>query len=151
MSSTEGAALQEIPEEECYRLIAGQQVGRLGVNAEEQPLIFPVNFLMDGTQVVIRTDPGTKLAAAAHAPVTFEVDAIDQQHRSGWSVLIRGRAEEVTGAERAALVERADAGGVRSWAPGEHGHWLRLVAEHVTGRRLVPGNLPPAVDPRAYL
>ena len=151
MSTTDGAALEEIPEEECYRLIAGQQLGRLGVNADQQPLIFPVNFLMDGSVVVIRTDPGTKLSAAANAPVTFEVDAIDQQHRSGWSVLIRGRAEEVTGEERAALIERAGASSVQPWAPGEHGHWLRLVAEHVTGRRLVPGNLPPAVDPRAYL
>lgn len=147
----DGAALEEIPEDECYRLIATQEVGRLGVNAQDYPLIFPVNFAMDGRRVVIRTDPGTKLAAAEHAHVTFEVDSIDQEHRSGWSVLVRGRAEEATGADRAGLIERLHAAHVQPWAPGEHGHWLWLVPEHVTGRRVVPGALPPAVDPRAYL
>lgn len=151
MSTTEDGALQEIPEEDCYRLLAGQQVGRLGVNAENHPLIFPVNFVMDGTSVVIRTDAGTKLAAAAGAPVSFEVDEIDLVHRRGWSVLILGHAQEVTGEERAAIVARTEASGIGPWAPGERGHWLRLVADSVTGRRVVPGHLPPAVDPRAYL
>jgi len=39
---------------------------------------------------------------------------------------------------------------VEPWAPGEHGSWLRLIAHEVTGRRIVPGELP-GVDPRAYL
>ena len=29
------------------------------------------------------------------------------------------------------------------WAPGEHGHWIRLVPKAITGRRIVPGQLPP--------
>jgi hypothetical protein len=28
---------------------------------------------------------------------------------------------------------------------------LRLIVHDVSGRRIVPGELPPAVDPRAYL
>jgi hypothetical protein len=46
---------------------------------------------------------------------------------------------------------------VEPWAPGEHGNWLRLVAHDISGRRIisrrriVPGELPPAVDPRGYL
>ncbi|HLM04282.1 MAG TPA: hypothetical protein VK402_03710 [Blastococcus sp.] len=45
---------------------------------------------------------------------------------------------------------RTRATGVEPWAPGEHGSWLRLIAHEVTGRRIVPGELP-GVDPRAYL
>ena len=148
---TTAPELQEIPADECYRLLATQQVGRLGVNAEHYPLIFPVNFAIDGTVVIIRTNPGTKLSAAAHANVTFEVDQIDQHTRSGWSVLIRGLAEEVTGEHRAELVASTRASNVQPWAPGEHGHWLRLIPQEISGRRIVPGHLPHPIDPRAYL
>ena len=143
--------LQEIPAEECHRLLATQEIGRLAVNAEHHPLVFPVNYAMDGTTVVIRTAPGTKLAAADHANVTFEVDEIDRRTRSGWSVLVRGVAEEVGPEHREDLVARTHATGLQPWAPGEHGRWLRLIPTSVTGRRIVPGELPPAVDPRAYL
>ena len=137
--------------DECYRLLASHEVGRLGVNAEHYPLIFPVNYGVDGTTLVVRTRPGTILRAAQHANVTFEVDEIDRRTRSGWSVLVRAVAEEVGPGHRADLVARTEATGVTPWAPGEHGRWLRLIPTSVTGRRIVPGELPPAVDPRAYL
>jgi nitroimidazol reductase NimA-like FMN-containing flavoprotein (pyridoxamine 5'-phosphate oxidase superfamily) len=145
------ATMREIPADECFRLLATQEVGRLGVNAEHYPLIIPVNYGLDGTTIVVRTHPGTTLSAASHANVTFEVDEIDRRTRSGWSVLVRGLAEEVGAEHRADLVARTHAAGVQPWAPGEHGNWLRLIVHHVTGRRIVPGELPPAVDPRAYL
>jgi uncharacterized protein len=144
--------LQVLSVDSCYQLLATQQIGRLGVNAENYPLIFPVNYALDQAGViVIRTDAGTKLAAADHANVTFEVDYIDQQTRSGWSVLVRGLAEEVTGERRAELIERTKASGVEPWAPGHRGHWLRLVPHSISGRLIVPGELPPAFEPGAYL
>ena len=148
---TADATMAELRIEECYRLLAQHEVGRLGVNAEHYPLIIPVNYALDGTAIIIRTHPGPLLRAASHANVTFEVDDIDRRTRSGWSVLVRGLAEEVDEQHRADLVARTAASGVRPWAPGEHGHWLRIIAHHATGRRIVPGELPPAVDPRAYL
>lgn len=146
-----GATMEELSAEECYRLLRTREVGRLGVNAEHYPLIVPVNYGVDGSSLVIRTHPGTMLRAAAHANVTFEVDDIDQKTRSGWSVLARGQAEEVGTGHRAELVARTHAAGAEPWAPGEHGVWLRVIVHHVTGRRIVPGELPPPVDPRAYL
>lgn len=143
--------LLELAPAECYRLLATHEVGRLGVNAEHYPLVVPVNYGLDGTTLVVRTHPGPVLRAASHANVTFEVDDVDRRTRSGWSVLVRGLAEEVTDAHHADLVARTHASGTEPWAPGEHGSWLRIIAHHVTGRRIVPGELPPAVDPRAYL
>ena len=150
-ASNSERSLQVLTAEECYLLLATQQVGRLGVNADHYPLIFPVNYGLDRGIIVIRTNPGTKLAAAAHANVTFEVDQIDQLTRTGWSVLVRGLAEEVTAEHRAGLLERTRASGVQPWAPGEHGHWLRLIPHAITGRRIVPGELPPAFEPFGYL
>ena len=141
--------LKILNSEDCYRLLATQQIGRLGVNAE--PLIFPVNYALDRDIIVLRLDPGTKLTAANHANVTFEVDEIDQRSRTGWSVLVRGLAEEVTSEHRDELIDRTQASGVQPWAPGTHGHWMRLIPHGITGRRIVRDELPPAFDANAYL
>ena len=143
--------LVELDAEQCYRLLATHEIGRLGVNAEHFPLIFPVNYALDRDAIVVRTQRGTKLTAAGHANVTFEVDDIDRRTRSGWSVLVRGLAEEVTSAHRAELIERTRASEVRPWAPGEHGHWLRIIPQAISGRRIVPGELPPLFGPGGYL
>jgi uncharacterized protein len=139
-----------IPTDECYRLLGTHEFGRIGVVADHYPLILPVNYRLDGTTVVIRTHQGTILDSAEHANVTFEVDEIDRASRSGWSVLLRATAEEVGEEHRAELVARTQATGLEPWAPGDKGHWIRLIAHEVTGRRIVPGELPP-LDPRAYL
>jgi nitroimidazol reductase NimA-like FMN-containing flavoprotein (pyridoxamine 5'-phosphate oxidase superfamily) len=145
------ATMETLPTDECYRLLATHEIGRIGINAEHYPLILPVNYAVDGTTLVIRTHPGTILRAAEHANVTFEVDEIDRATRSGWSVLVRGQAEEVGPEHREEIVSRTLATGVAPWAPGEHGHWVRLIVHDISGRRIVPGHLPPPVDPRAYL
>ena len=151
MEETTDAQLVELSHEECMTLLATHQVGRLGVNADHYPLIFIVNYGMDRDVVVIRTHPGTKLTHANHANVTFEVDDIDVHTKSGWSVLVRGLAEEVTPAHHADLLARTRNTQVEPWAPGEYGHWLRLIPQHVTGRLIVPGQLPPPFPDRAYL
>ena len=143
-------SMDVIPTDECYRLLATHEFGRIGVVADRYPLILPVNYRLDGTTVVIRTHTGTILRSAEHANVTCEVDEIDRTTRSGWSVLVRATAEEVGEEHREALVARTHETGVQPWAPGDKGHWMRLIAHEVTGRRIVPGELP-ALDPRAYL
>jgi uncharacterized protein len=143
--------LQVLTTEECYRLLATQQIGRLGVNAEHYPLIFPVNYALDHGVIVIRMGAGTKLAATHHANVTFEVDDIDQRTRSGWSVLVRGRAEKITPTPHDGFVARTQAAGVAPWAPGEHGYRVRLTPHGISGRRIVPGQLPPPFEAAAYL
>ena len=151
-TSENGPELRVINADDCHRLFATQQIGRLGVNAEHYPLIFPVNYALDRAGViVIRTNAGTKLAAASYANVTFEVDEIDQWTRSGWSVLVRGLAEEVTSEYGTELIERTKASGVEPWAPGDRGHWMRIIPQEISGRRIVPGELPPAFEPGAYL
>ncbi len=136
---------------ECYRLLETQQIGRLGVIAEHYPLIFPVNYALDQRIIVLRFTEGTKFLAANHANVTFEVDQIDQPARRGWSVLVRGLAEEVTSRHRDELIERTLASGLEPWAPIEHGHWMRLIPHAISGRRIEPGQLPEAFEAASYL
>ncbi len=143
MIDHDDARLIELSSEQCRALLATQQIGRLGVNAEHYPLIIVVNYGLDRDIVVIRTHPGIMLANANHANVTFEVDDIDQRTQSGWSVLIRGLAEEISQTEGAELFQRTVINAAQPWAPGEHGHWLRLIPHHMTGRRIEPAQLSP--------
>lgn len=143
-------ALQALSNDECWMLLATQQVGRLAVVAGHYPLVVPVNYALDHRVVVVRTGEGTLLQAASHANVAFQVDQVDQVARAGWSVLVRGLAEEVTDRHREELVESTLATGATPWAPGDRGHWLRVIPHDVTGRRIVPGELPPAFLDAGY-
>ena len=94
----------ELDPEECRRLLAGQRIGRVGAVVDDAPVILPVTFVLDGDDVVLRTSVGSVLEAALDdAPVAFEIDGVDEPTRTGWSVLLTGRARHVTDA---AEVER---------------------------------------------
>jgi uncharacterized protein len=123
--------------EECLRLLAGDEVGRLVVIAGTTPTIFPVNYGLDGDTIVFRTDPGTKLAHGPRARASFEVDSFDHDRRAGWSVVASGRLEEVTQYD-AAVFDRVRTLSIEPWAGGDKAHWMRLIPDRVTGRRIGP-------------
>lgn len=119
----------------CLRHLAEHEIGRLGIVEGGTPLILPVNYAMDGETVVFRTAPGAKLAAGLRAPACFEIDHLDPATRSGWSVVVLGRLEEVTPYQPAAWA-RLDGLGLDPWAAHDKPHWLRLVPDRITGRRV---------------
>ena len=134
-SASVSGTLEEISEAECLALLAGHGVGRLAVIADGQPLVFPVNYILDGRTVAIRSDPGTKLDWATLGRVAFEIDDIDPVRHEGWSVVVQGVGRDIT--------DGLDAwsSGVQSaplapWAAGEKGHWLAIVSPQFAGRRL---------------
>jgi nitroimidazol reductase NimA-like FMN-containing flavoprotein (pyridoxamine 5'-phosphate oxidase superfamily) len=134
--------MHELSREECLRLLAATGVGRLAVNGKEAPVIRPVNYVFDepSQSVVFRTAPGTKFYALLrqHA-AAFEVDGLDRDERSGWSVIVVGATEEVTNPSD---VRRLDGLGLDQWAPGEKPHWVRIRAWTVSGRRIQPTRVP---------
>lgn len=133
----DGVGLEEIPEEECWRLLSSQPVGRVAVNVGSYPLVFPVNYTVIAHGVTFRTAPGSKLWATSRSNVSFEVDEIDPSNRTGWSVLIKGAAREVTAdntnPELELIVQEA---APTPWAPGSREHLVRIVADSITGRRI---------------
>jgi nitroimidazol reductase NimA-like FMN-containing flavoprotein (pyridoxamine 5'-phosphate oxidase superfamily) len=136
--------LQDIEAAECLRLLAGVGLGRVVLTERAMPTVQVVNFAMYHGDVVIRTAVGGKLAAAAsNAVVAFEVDQFAADLRAGWSVVVVGHASEVR--DEAELRALRDLG-VRSWAPLENEHFIRIRPEIVSGRRLparsVCGGLP---------
>jgi nitroimidazol reductase NimA-like FMN-containing flavoprotein (pyridoxamine 5'-phosphate oxidase superfamily) len=132
------SGLEIIERAECLRLLASEEVGRLGVVFGGRPEIFPVNYVVDGDDVMFRTDPGTKLAAATQNPVVFEVDHLDRVARSAWSVILHGRAHQVSSFDSPALTRRLAHLSLYPWTGTAKAHLMQIVPTTMTGRR-VPG------------
>lgn len=131
----------DLDEDTCLQLIATQHLGRVAVNDEDGPVVFPVNYLLDRDSVVFRTDEGTKLDAAVRgAQAAFEVDHVDEPNGIGWSVLVRGTVTEVT---ELAELERLRALPLTPFVAGTKGHYVRVRPAAVTGRRTgLPSDVP---------
>ncbi len=129
--------IELLDRDESLGLLATDEVGRLAVISGGAPVMFPVDFALDADAIVFRTDPGTKLDFGPRAPACFEVDCLDRAQRAGWSVIVSGRLEEVTRYDELTL-GRLRKLALVPWAGGPRAHWLRLVPERITGRRVVP-------------
>ena len=90
--------LTQMTRAECLELLASHHFGRLAVADEEGVHIFPVNYVLDGEAIAVRTDPGTKVQMAPMRPVAFEVDHVDPEGGEGWSVVVEGTARLITDA-----------------------------------------------------
>jgi uncharacterized protein len=131
----ESMVFEEIPPDECAALLASRRFGRLAVVSDGEPDVFPVNYVFDSARVAIRTDEGTKLAAAALARVAFEVDAVDEADQTGWSVVVRGTGYDISESidEVSRLMRELP---VEAWAPGVKPNWIRIEPSAITGRRI---------------
>lgn len=135
MSSTrrfDHVGLEILSDKECLRLMAMVPVGRLVFTQGGLPAVRLVNFLLDGNTVIFSTADGDKYRAAERGDVVaFEVDAIDQDRHSGWTVTAIGHLSTVTEDEQADLP-------LRPWAPSHTRHLIRLGIESLQGRRILP-------------
>lgn len=134
MTQTGTDGVEVLGDDESLALLGSAAVGRVGVVHDGQPLIFPVNHVVDGRSVIVHTGSGTLLAAASLAPVAFEVDGFDAGARSGWSVVVQGIGHDVTDALDT-VSEHLQAVPVSPWAPGPRPRLLRIDIQTLTGRR----------------
>lgn len=133
-TATDRPWVEYLPESECWALLASTPVGRVGVLVDSAPEIYPVNHIVDGASILFRTDPGNKLRGLERSPaICCEVDGFDPDARTGWSVLVKGRAVELTADDE---LERAAGLPLQFWALGEKAHWIRVSPFEVTGRRI---------------
>lgn len=137
---------EEIDEPECWRLLSSQPVGRVAVIVGHYPLVFPVNHAVVAHGVVFRTAAGEKLWATHRNNVSFQVDQIDMEHETGWSVLLRGAAQELLPERNLELFDDSDAAAPQPWAPGPKEHLVRIVADGISGRRIRPASPPSVAD-----
>ncbi|TME57527.1 MAG: pyridoxamine 5'-phosphate oxidase family protein [Chloroflexi bacterium] len=126
--------LNAMPDAECTKRLRSNDIGRIAlVDREVRPIIFPVNYFFEEGIVAFRTAPGTKLDLAPGAPVCFEIDGWEADSGTGWSVVVKGIAHDMTNPRG------APTGSVRFWpvrplAPGSREHWIGVWANEITGR-----------------
>jgi nitroimidazol reductase NimA-like FMN-containing flavoprotein (pyridoxamine 5'-phosphate oxidase superfamily) len=125
-----------IERDECIRLLATQEVGRIGFVDHGAPDVLPVNYALDGDAIVFATATGAKFWAAERAQVAFEVDATDPIAKTGWSVVVHGQAQEVTTLDAPDLLRRVRELRVDPWAGGDRPHLVRIAPRTISGRRV---------------
>jgi nitroimidazol reductase NimA-like FMN-containing flavoprotein (pyridoxamine 5'-phosphate oxidase superfamily) len=146
----------ELGYDDCVALLRAETVGRIAVVVEPYPLVFPVNYRLVGLDdvlaepgqlwIAIRTRPGNTIDRAPMF-VSFEVDGVDRQHRTGWSVLVTGTMHRVDAAA-AEFDARFDP---EPWVSDGRNRWLVVHASAVTGRRVRDGDTGWAFSAQAYL
>lgn len=139
---------QELTKSECFELLAREHLGRVAIVDDRGPIVFPVNFVLDRHMVVLRSDEGTKLNAAVKGSrVAFEIDGIDAATHTGWSVVVRGEAVEVTDPAELARLRKLP---LHPWAPGAKTHYVRILPTALTGRRISASRRPAEAARRSH-
>jgi nitroimidazol reductase NimA-like FMN-containing flavoprotein (pyridoxamine 5'-phosphate oxidase superfamily) len=140
--------LAELPRDEALRLLASVPFGRVVFTARALPAVRPVNHLVDGNRIIIRTSLGSALSTDVDdvgTVVAYEADEIDPATHQGWSVVVVGRAVPV----RDELHRLRYRELLQPWAAGQRDEVIAISTDMVTGYRLVPPDGPKVLPTRA--
>ena len=126
----------ELPTRECWRLLASVSLGRVVFTTQALPAIRPVNHLVDGHVIIIRSHLGSAITAHAAADegavVCYEADALDPAEHTGWSVIATGTAQLVTDPATISRYQQL----LEPWAAGQMDHVIAITPQIITGIRL---------------
>ena len=125
---------QTLSRQECGELLYSVPIGRIVFTDRALPAVQPVAFCLDGTEIVIRTTAGSKLATAAiDAVVAFEADDFDAAMRTGWSVTVVGHARAVHAPREVARLSRLP---LIPWMPDGRDHFITVRTDQMAGIRV---------------
>lgn len=131
---------------ESWQLLGTHTVGRLVTHVGDVVDIFPVNYVVDGESIVLRTAEGTKLTEMLiGGEVLFEVD--EHTETEAWSVVLRGRARRL---ETEAEILAADALPLRPLVPTLKRNYVRIEVSSLSGRKFELGEEPPRYGVQLY-
>jgi nitroimidazol reductase NimA-like FMN-containing flavoprotein (pyridoxamine 5'-phosphate oxidase superfamily) len=131
--STPGRRLEELPRDEAIELLSSVSMGRIGFTIGGLPTIRPVNHVVDGEDIVIRTHLESTMSAGNGAVVAYETDWLDRRTRTGWSVIVTGVASMV---DNPLEIERFE-NLVQPWIDQPVTYLLRIMSDVVEGLKLV--------------
>ncbi|MEV0567789.1 pyridoxamine 5'-phosphate oxidase family protein [Dactylosporangium sp. NPDC050588] len=126
-------SMRALGRDRCLELLASVPVGRVVFSMRALPAIRPVNHLVDGDSVVIRSNLGGALASAATqgggVVVAYEADVLDADTHTGWTVVVTGTARLVLDPARQARYERL----LHPWVDEEMNCVITIDCDLVTG------------------
>ena len=136
MTTGNGHALRMLSPAECFDLLEPGGIGRVGFTAADGMMMLPVNFAVTAKTIIFRTAPDTLLALHASGQVSFEADCLNEALRTGWSVLVQGRARKVTGEREIEQLQNRTH--LEPWAAGARDVYIRITPTRISGRRIQP-------------
>lgn len=113
--------------DECRRLLRANRIGRLAVTAGALPCVLPVQYVVEGRTLLLRTPGHDEVGDGIDGQVVgFETDSLDLEHGVGWCVSVTGTARVV-----------ADPGNIREVHPWfSDGLVLSMTTDLVMGHRV---------------
>ena len=127
-----------LADDESWARLRSHSVGRVVTRVGDILDIFPINYVVDGESLVLRTAEGTKLAEMViSGDVLFEVDHVDD--RTAWSVVVRGSARRLETEADIAAAERLT---LQPLVPTLKRNFVRITATSISGREFVLGPEP---------
>lgn len=122
--------VEVLSDDECWQLLRSEEFARLAYRLVDEVHLVPLNYVVEGDGLLIRTTSGNKLLAAAlHSDVALEIDWHDDT--TAWSVVARGRLRRLEENEQ----HRLEGMPQESWVPTLKYDVVELVPTAVTGRR----------------
>jgi hypothetical protein len=115
--------------DECRQLLRARSVGRISWHSANGLEILPVTYLVSGELITFRTRPDTVMGELLEGrAVSFEIDDVDEDTATGWSVLVQGQAHGYLDSfpEGMELPQ--------PWAPGEHPVLVVIEPQTYSGR-----------------
>lgn len=125
----------ELSREECRALLATRTVGRIAFQTGNGLRVLPVNYVVLEDRIVFRTaEHGVIARSIRAADVAFQVDDLDDQLHTGWSVLAVGHCQRLTDPEQLEAVAKASP--PAPWAAGPRELHFAVTWKGLSGRRL---------------
>lgn len=122
--------LKELSTEECWEFLQRTTIGRIALSVGGEIDIFPLNYFADGTSLLFRTAPGTKLMKlTVNDQIALEADGHTEE--DAWSVVVKGTARQL---QTQTEIDAADATPLTPWAPTLKYRYVRLEPTELTGR-----------------
>ena len=124
--------LESLNPAQCEEHLVAGGVGRIILSTGSGPVAFPVNFVFNRGCVIFRTSDA--MVENISGVVAFEVDHVDEAMSEGWSVLVRGHARLIEGAEWDLVAAELD---IEPWAGRARLNVVSIAPFEITGRVIV--------------
>ena len=119
--------------QQCLDLIEAHHLGRIAWQAADLPQILPISYAMHQGSLYFRTLPDGLLAELAQpTSVALGVDDLDQQTRTGWSIVLHGHSGAVRQPDELADLWASDS--LVPWASGNRTLFIRIRPDRIEGR-----------------
>lgn len=137
MSSDENPG-KNLSSDDAWKFLEHTHLGRLALSVGNEPDIFPINYLAHDGKLLMRTNPGTKLAELTiNDSVAFEIDGVAEAE--AWSVVVKGTARVL---ESQTEIDRADELPLTPWLQTLKYTYVEITPSTVRGIRFPLGSEP---------